>query len=176
MKTDTSSTKRELGKFIVDLAINRIHDWADSEFNTLRHTSTFPICVPLSPTSWYIANYQLDHISQNNWKISRDDETIHVFYSKHAAVFYVLYTKMMWYKNADRLLALDQATAKLNDEMQYYSNRLTKSKNSTDGFKLQLWYTKYLEAKSKYQVAKSELETALITAKAKFAKNLTTDK
>lgn len=174
MKTAASYTKNELGKFIVDLAIDKFHNWADSEFNNLRHTSNFPVCVPLSSKSWIIANFQLDQLGQHNWRISRDEETIHVFYSKQAAVFYALYTRYKWYKTADRILANDQAVAKLNDEMHFYSTRLTSK--TADGFKLQLWHTKYLEAKSKYQVAKQELETTLLSAKSKFTKNLLTDK
>lgn len=174
MKTAESYTKSELGKLIVDLAVDKFHNWADSEFSTLRHTSTFPVCVPLSSKSWIIANFQLDQLNQHNWRISKDNETIHIFYSKQAAVFYAIYTSRKLYQTADRLIETDRQVAKLNDDMQFYSSRLTSK--SKDSFKLQLWESRYLETKSKFQVAKRELETQLLSVKAKFAKNLLTDK
>ena len=174
MKTAESYTKSELGKLLVDLAVDKFYNWADSEFNTLRHTSTFPVCVPLSPKSWVIANFQLDQLGQHNWRISQDDKTIHVFYSKQAAVFYAVYTASKKYNTADRILDLDKQVAKLSDDMHFYSTRLTGK--SKDGFKLQLWESRYLETKSKYQVAKQELESQLGSIKVKFAKNLLTDK
>lgn len=176
MKTAASYTKNELGKHLVNLAVDKFYNWADTEFNNLRHTSDFPVCVPLSSKSWAIANFQLDQLGQHNWQISRDEEIIHIFFSKQAAVFYAIYTKFKLYKTADKILENDKQVAKLNDEMNFYSGRLAAAKKSTEAFKLQLWQTKYLEAKSKYQVAKRELDTALLSVKAKFAKNVLTDK
>lgn len=173
MKTAESSIKSDLGKFIVDLAIEKFHNWADTEFNYLRHTSNFPVCVPLSSKSWVIANFQLDQLGQHQWKISTNDELVHIFYSKQAAVLYAVYTKFKWYKTADKILFTDRQVAKLSDEMQFYSSRLSKA---SDSFKYQLWFTKYSEVKSKYQVAKLEQEQTLSAAKAKFTKNVITDK
>ena len=173
MKTAASSIKSDLGKFIVDLAIEKFHNWADTEFNHLRHTSVFPVCVPLSSKSWVIANYQLDQLGQHQWKLSTNKELVHVFYSKQAAVLYAVYTRFKWYKTADRILDTDNRVGKLSDEIQFYSNRLAKT---TDSFKYQLWNTKYLEVKSKYQVAKAEQESLILSAKAKFTKNVITDK
>jgi hypothetical protein len=174
MKTAASYTKSELGKLLVDLAIDKFHNWADLEFNTLRHTSTFPVCVPLSSKSWIVANFQLDQLGQHNWRISKDNETVHIFYSKQAAVFYAIYTASKLYRTADRIMDLDKQVAKLSDDLHFYSTRL--AGKSKDGFKLQLWESRYLETKSRYQVAKQELETQLLSVKAKFAKNLLTDK
>jgi len=130
--------------------------------------------VPLSSKSWIVANFQLDQLGQHNWRISKDNETVHIFYSKQAAVFYAIYTASKLYRTADRIMDLDKQVAKLSDDLHFYSTRL--ASKSKDGFKLQLWESRYLETKSRYQVAKQELETQLLSVKAKFAKNLLTDK
>ena len=59
MKTAESSIKSDLGKFLVELAINKIGNWAAAEVNQLKHDDKFPICLPTSNKSWIIILYPL---------------------------------------------------------------------------------------------------------------------
>jgi hypothetical protein len=163
MKTAASSTKKELGKFLVDLAISEIETWASTELKNLRNTLEFPICIQLSDKKWVIGSYTVKHLAQNSWQVTHDDNVVHVFYSKQASMFYPVFMALHYYKTADNLLKADQEAAKLNDEMQFYSAKL--SKHTQDSFKQQLWEAKYINARAKYRYAKSDLEKTLKSAK-----------
>ncbi len=163
MKTANSSTKNELGKFLVDLALDKINHWANKELTNLKYDKEFPICVSMSSKEWAIGNYNIEQVGQHSWKVSQDKQTVHVFYSKQAAMFYPVFTIMQYYKTADNLLRTDQEVAKLSDEMLFYSSKL--AKRSTDSFKQQLWEAKYINAKAKYKNAKLDLEKTLNSAK-----------
>lgn len=163
MKTVASSTKNELGKLLIDLAIDQLNTWANKELNILKHTAGFPVCVSMGPNSWVIGNFSIEQCGAHNWRVTNNSELVHVFYSKQAAMFYSVFTTGHYYKTADNLLKADQEVAKLNDEMHFYSAKLTK--RNTDSFKHQLWEAKYINARAKYKSAKSELEKTLNSAK-----------
>lgn len=158
-----SSTKNELGKFLVSLALDKIESWASTELTLLKNNVDFPICLQLSGSSWAIGNYYVTHMGQNRWRVTHDDELIHVFYSRQASMFYPVFMILHYYKTADNLLKADREAAKLSDEMQFYSAKL--AKNNHDSFKQQLWEAKYINARAKYRYAKSDLEKTLNSAK-----------
>jgi len=163
MKTAASSTKSELGKLLVDLAIDQINTWANKELKILKHTAGFPVCVSTGTNSWLIGSFNIKQFGAHSWQVTHDTNLVHVFYSKQAAMFYSVFTTGQYYKTADNLLKADQEVAKLSDEMQFYSGKL--AKRNTDSFKHQLWEAKYINARAKYKSAKSELEKTLNSAK-----------
>lgn len=160
-----SSIKNDLGKLLVDLTINKINHWAQAELTNARHTSPFPICVPMSDTRWVVGMFQLDQLGSHKWLVTRDKKQIHTFYSKQAAIFYAVLTQCHYYKIADELLAADQTTAKLSDEFEFYTARLTTKSKKPDEFKQQLRWVRYLDVKARFKASKQDLEKKLNRAK-----------
>jgi hypothetical protein len=165
MKTAVSSIKNELGKFITDLALNKLNHWAYKEFKNIRHSEAIPVCMPMSDTSWVLGQFEIAHIGPNRWQVSTDNKLVNVFYSKQSAVFYSFFTYMRYYKTADTILLQDRDVARLTDELDFYSKKMNKKNSKFDAFKMQLWDARYLEIKSQLRIAREELEKSLQSAK-----------
>lgn len=163
MKTAESLLKEKIGKFVVDYAIDHVNQWAKQELNYVRYALDYPVVVPVNK-NWVIGKFYVKNIGPHRYHVSADGKEIHTFYSKQAAIFYAVFTKVKCYKTADTLLEKDQLTAKLFDEFERYGKKLVNSKKA-DNFKYQLWQTRYLESKSRLAVAKEDLEKKLISAK-----------
>ena len=164
MKTAESVIKEKLGKFVVDYAVTQVNQWAKQELNYIRHALDYPVVVPVNDKHWVIGNYHIKHLGSHRYKVSIDGKEIHTFYSKKAAVFYVVLTKVQHYKTADGILNEDRIVAKYHDELELYGSKLVNNKKA-DGFKFQLWQTRYFETKSQFAAAKIELEKRLNSAK-----------
>ena len=163
MKTVKSSIKNDLGKLLVDLAITKVDQWARTEFNHLRYEPKFPVCLQLSNKIWVVGTHKISQLASHKYIVTDSEEPIHVFYSRQAAIFYAVFTYCKHYKTADKLLENDRNVAKLNDEFEFYSKKL--SKKTTDYFKRDLWTIRYTDVKTRYISAQEELEKTLTSAK-----------
>lgn len=164
MKTAESYTKNELGKLIVDLAVSKVNIWAKKELNYIRYALNQPVVVPINGNQWVIGNYIINNLGTHRYKVIKDNNLVHIFYSKPAAVLYAALTKMHYYKTADGLLTSDITVARLHDELEFYTEKLT-AKGKKDPFKAQLWYSRYNDFKLKFKPAREELEKRIATAK-----------
>lgn len=163
MKTAESSIKNDLGKLLVNLAISKVDQWARTEFDHIRYQPKFPVCLELTDRIWLVGPYKITHLAQHKYAVTTDDKHIHTFYSKQAAIFYAVFTYCKHYKTADKLLQNDKDAAKLRDEYEFYSKKL--SKKTTDSFKQDLWAIRYTDVKTRYIAAREELEKTLTSAK-----------
>lgn len=164
MKTAESHIKEKIGKFVVDYAISQVNHWAKQEINYIRHALDYPVVVPINDKHWVIGTYHIKTLGTHRYRVSTDGKEIHTFYSKKAAVFYVVLTRMQLYKTADGIIDEDRLVAKYHDELELYASKLVNSKKA-DNFKYQLWQTRYLETKSQFASSKIELEKRLNSAK-----------
>jgi len=164
MKTAESLIKKQAGKAIVDLMLVKLDQWAKHEFNYVRHALDIPVLLPLNDKTWVLGNFYIKHLAQHKFQVTQDRKLVHTFYSKQAAVFYTVLTKLHKYKTADDILDKDRCVAKYNDELEFYSKKLLQKKK-IDPFKLQLWQTRYFEAKAQYAAAKEQLEKKLLNVK-----------
>jgi hypothetical protein len=160
-----SSIKSELGKFIVDAGVHKVDTWAQSAFNNIRHDGEFPLCIPLTQNSWVIGPYELHNLGSHKWQIIQGDKAIHTFYSKQAAVFYAVLSKLHKYKTADNILLQDGKVAKCLNDVEIYTSKLQQQRVKQDAFRYQLYTSKYMEAKSSFDMHKLELEKTLTSAK-----------
>jgi len=160
-----SSIKNDLGKFLVNLAIERVDTWARKELNQIRHRGDVPFCIPLTPTSWAVGSYEIHLKGPASYQVFRDNKLIHNFYSKQAAVFYTVFAKLHYYNMADKLLSRDQKVGKFYDDMQFYKKKIGQEKIIKDNFKYQLYNSRHEEAKNLYNLSLSELEKTLNLAK-----------
>ena len=152
------SIKKDIGEYIVDQAIKVVNTWADKELHHIRSTANFPVCIPLTEKSWTVGKYTLIFMKQNHWSVKNNDGIIHVFYSKKAAVFYAIFSQFNKFKLADEILEADKSVAKYSDEMDFYSKKLKKNR---DTFTNQLNWIKYVDAKIKLKSHKLDLEKKL---------------
>lgn len=164
MKTAGSYTNDELGKILVNLAIDKINHWAKSEINYIRHALEKPVLIPISDNLWVIGNYAIHTIDNHRFKVTKDKITIHTFYSKKAAVFYAALDKAKQYKIADKLLEADTRVSRLYDECEFYSKKIAANRKK-DNFKLELWSNRYQNFKMQLHPAKNDLEKTLRSAK-----------
>ena len=164
MKTAGSYTKEELGKILISLAIDKINYWAKSELNYIRHALDKPVLIPISNNLWIIGNYVIQNVDNHKFKVTKDKILIHTFYSKRAAIFYAALSKIKQYKIADELLNADTKVARLYDECEFYSKKIT-SKHKKDNFKLNLWFNRYQNFKMQLHPAKNDLEKTIRSAK-----------
>ena len=142
----------------------KLDAWARKEYNKLPQHS-YPIFLEITDKSWLVGSYTLTQLGQHSWQLVQDDKIVHIFYSKQAAVFYAVFTKFKQYSTADNILTADRTTAKLKDELDFYTGKLAKNRKSTDSFKLQLWQSRYVDTKTRFQSAREELEKRLNSAK-----------
>jgi hypothetical protein len=164
MKTAESLIKDEIGKTLIDLAIHKINHWARSELNYIRYVLDKPILIPINNKLWIIGNYAIQHIDTHKYKVTRDKEIVHTFYSKQAAVFYTALTKIKQYRLADGLLYADIKVARLYDECEFYSKKIN-SPGKKDSFKLDLWLSRYNNVRMKLSPARNDLEKRITSAK-----------
>lgn len=158
-----SSIKSDLGKLLVNLAVHKVEDWARKEFNSIRHHSKLPVFLELNEKTWAIGTYELEQLGAHKWRVTRDDKLVHIFYNKQAAVYYTVLSKLRYFKTADSLLVQDSKVGKYCTDFEFYSTRLKSTK--IDNFRYQLFLSKYLEAKSKFDLSRLELEKTLQNAK-----------
>lgn len=163
MKTARSSIEKEVaGKLLVDLAFERAHRWTEREFNQLRYKEDFVIHVPMSKRSWVVGKFDLILVGDHRWHLTDRDRIDLTFYSRKAAVFYAYFTQRRQYKLADPLVRSDQDVAKYRDELEFYSQKLAKQlKNKKITFDTQLYQSRYLESRARYNSARKELEKTL---------------
>lgn len=160
-----SSIKNDLGKFIITLALDRVDKWARKELAIIRHIEDTPFCIPLSHNSWLVGSYEIHQLDPHAFKVAQGDKAIHVFYSKQSAIFYTVFSKQHYYKMADKLLTKDQKVGKHYNDLNFYTKKLKTFKKSNNDFKYQLYYSRYLEAKSMFNLSLEDLEKTLSLAK-----------
>lgn len=164
MKTAESLLKDEIGKLLVDLALSKVNHWARQELNYLRHALDYPVCINLNESHWVIGNFNIKHLGEHRYRVTANGKEVHTFYSKRAAIFYSVLTKIQHYNSADKLLQDDTRVAKLYDDLGFFAAKLAPSVKK-DSFKLQLWQTRYIETKTQYTLARQELEKRINSAK-----------
>jgi hypothetical protein len=159
------SIKNDLGKFLINLAIDRVDKWAWKELNVIRHSGDIPLCIPMSPNSWAVGSYEIVARGPVSFSVKQTDELIYTFYSKQAAIFYCVFSRLHYYKMADKLLSSDQKVSKYYNDSEFYNKKLKSRKIIKDEFKHQLYYSRYLESKSLLNLSLSDLEKTLNLAK-----------
>jgi len=160
-----SSIKNDLGKFLVNLAITKLDKWTRKELNVIRHSGEVPFCIPIAPNSWAVGSYEIKQKGPTNFYVYQDNKLIHNFYSKQAAIFYAVFTNLHYYNMADKLLTKDQKVGKFYNDLEFYRKKLNQDRILNDGFKCQLYYSRYEEAKSLFKLSLTELEKTLNLAK-----------
>lgn len=159
-----SSIKDQLGKKLVDTAVKKLDNWIYKEFEKLKY-STFPVCLEFDDKTLYIGGLFVKTLTKNMYQVYDPEKTIHIFYSKYAAILYCLLIYAKHIKMADSILKHDIQVAKNYDDINFYNkllNSVVKKKCSDD---IAVITAKLHEAKCRYQHNIEELEKTIINAK-----------
>lgn len=162
MKTAESRTKEEVGKFLVDLAMAGIRYWAKQEVNYIRYALNYPVILPVKDKTFIIGNLKVKILGDHSYEVTKENKVIHTFYSKKAAIFYCVFSKINQFIMADKFLNRDMIVAKLYDDINFYNTKLTKK---PDAFSKQLWQSRLSEMKSNFILNNRELDKLILTAK-----------
>jgi hypothetical protein len=119
--------------------------------------------MPHSDKSWAVGRYQLDQLGNRMWRLHNGDRIDEVFYNRKAAILYAILTQQHQYKSADTIIELDQTVSKQQDELTFFSSKVSKKTNSA--FDSQLFDIRYADSKAKYTSARAKLEKTLNHAK-----------
>lgn len=161
---DGSSIKDHLGKKLVDTAVKKLDNWVYKELEKLKH-SNFPVCLEFDDNTLYVGGLFVKTVTKNMYQVYDQEKTIHIFYSKLAAILYSLLIYAKYIKVADSILNHDIQVAKNWDEINFYKkllDKLVKKNNSDD---IAIITAKLHEAKCRYQHNVEELEKTIINAK-----------
>lgn len=155
--------KDQLGKLLIELAIDKVDCWTSKNLLKLRQNSKFPICIKINPNNWMVGLFDIKCLGEQCYKVKKVDKNIHEFYSKQAAFFYAFFESLREYDLSTRLLLADIHCAKYFDEIRFFTNKLNSKNVSKE--KRSIIITKLSNAHIEYERAKKELNKSIKTAK-----------
>jgi hypothetical protein len=159
-----SSTKEQIGKKIVETAVKQLDAWVYKELEKLKH-GKFPVCLYFDDKTLYVGGLFIKSVMQNMYQVYDNEKTIHVFYSKHAAVLYALLIYVKYIKVANDILNSDIQVAKNYDDTQYYKKMLSKLLKDKTSDNYSIIKDKLHESQHRYKFNVEELEKIVTNAK-----------
>ena len=165
MKTVESTIKEELGRAIINIAVRDIKTWAKKELNFLRQQTKYPVILSTDNKLIIVGYYTIEIKDEHSNLVFYEKNQIHSFYSKKAALLYCLYEKFKQLNKSLEILYLDKKVSQMYNDMHFYADKLSNKSLRIDEFKKQLYYSRYYDAKIKYQTYKRELEKTITNAK-----------
>jgi hypothetical protein len=120
--------------------------------------------MPVGDNGWKIGTYFLMEDGNHSYRVKLDGRVIHYFYSRSAAVYYIVLSYLRQFRVADRILMLDMETGKYYDDVVIFKHKINKIKQN-DQFKLHLYMTRYHESRNKYNYYRQDLEKTVNSAK-----------
>lgn len=165
MKKAKSSIKRKFAEHLVNKTLEKIDRWALRELSVMSKNFSYPIIFQTGKHQYIIGAHDLEHISDDCFRVSYDGRLVHDFYNQKAATLYCVCFKLGLSPLAIELLRLDQTLSKTEADFRNYAYRLKSINKDTDDFKRQLWITRYSEAKDAVRIAREDLKKTLGSAK-----------
>ena len=163
-KTGESLTGEQVGKRIVDEAVRQLDTWVYKELENLKHGKQ-PICLQFDYKTLYISGLFVKSKSKFMHQVYDAEKTIHVFYSKHASILYVLLIHAKHVKMAESLMSVDKMVAKTYDDIQHFKQLRERLQKSGLKQEVSIINDKLHEATCKYQHYMKDLEKNLVHAK-----------
>lgn len=159
---DKSFTNDQLGKLLVNLALDQLESWGHQELQKLKQNSKFPICLEIKLNYWIVGNKSIKLIKDHCWQVYKDDHHIHDFWSKQSAFFWTIFESKQYWTIAQEILNSDRKTAKYWDEQQLFLQRLITERDKTRRAILSM---RLENAKREFEVGRKELNKSLKNAK-----------
>jgi len=152
MPTGKSSSAKK-SKTTEDAKLQHVTQWAKNELADLQLNSELPVCIHLQTGDYLVGTYKVEKISTVCWKV--DDIE---FNDKRGAIFFCVLNYLRRTKDAAELRDADWQVGKLDLDKSIFRVRLDNAHLDNDQFKIDLYSSKYEDAKRKLVRAKQEFE------------------
>lgn len=155
-----SPKKLDNAKPIAEYGFQRVASWTASALTELQKTSKTPIVVELANGDFTVGTSRIEKVSQACWKVGSLE-----FVSKRSAIVYCALVHVSRLSEARELYALDAIVGKLDVDKTTFRAKLDKAHAENDSFRIDLFSSRYADAKDRLTKAKQELEKILNKAK-----------
>ena len=159
-KAKLATRKKSDEEPIVDYGLQRVVTWTTKALTELQQNSKAPIIVELTNGDYTVGTSRVEKVSSVCWKVGELD-----FTDKRSAIFYCALSHVSKFADARELYAVDAIVGKLDLDKATFRLKLDKAHAERDQFKIDLFSSRYEEAKTRLAMAKQELEKILIRAK-----------
>jgi hypothetical protein len=160
VKSNTIKKYDNLPDSISDYGYERVSEWTKRELAKLQEDSDLPLAVPLQNGGYMVATYKIDKISASCWKVGNIE-----FTDKRTAIYHCALTHMRMYSEAEDLFEVDQRVNRYELDKTLFRQRLDNAHSVGDQFKIDLYSSRYENAKQQFSLSKQELEKILSKAK-----------
>jgi hypothetical protein len=165
VKSNTTKKYDNLPKSITNYGYQRVSEWTKRELAELQVNSDLPLAIPLTNGGYMVGTFKIEKVSASCWQVNDIS-----FTNKSAAIYYCAMTHMLQFNAADELCETDQRVSRFELDKNLFRYRLDNAHTEGDQFKIDLFSSRYEQAKQQLVYAKQELEK--IIQKAKYNKIL----
>lgn len=141
-------------------ALRKVTEWTKRQLDDLRKNSRIPICVELSNGDYTVGTRRVTKVSNVCWRVGTIE-----FGDKRSAIYYCVLMHQEKVLEAKELFEVDWAVSKLDSDKSLFRVRLDNAHLADDQFKIDLYSSRYEDAKRRLAVAKRDLEKIISKAK-----------
>lgn len=152
--------KLDKSKLIESYGLSRVTDWTKKELAEIQKNSKLPVCIALQNGDYMVATYKIVKVSGILWTV--DDLE---FTDKRSAIFYCAMMHMAKATEAKELYSADVKVSRHESDKALFRVRLDSAHVANNQFKIDLYSSRYEEAKNSLKYAKQELEKIISKAK-----------
>jgi hypothetical protein len=155
-------TTKKLDKItpVVEYGWQKVSDWTKQELQELQKNSKLPIITELVNGDYTVATYRIKKVSSVCWEAAGFE-----FIDKRSAIFYCALKHIGRSNEAMALREADGIVGKLDMDKAVFRIKLDKAHIAGDQFKIDLFSSRFDEAKRQLSGAKQELEKIISRAK-----------
>lgn len=162
---EESYSKEELGRLVVEKAMQDIESWAHKELTYITYKSTKPICISVGKNTWLVGHYKIVKNKRKQFAVYSTGNLVNKFANKQAAFLYAIMSKLKNYELSHRILNSDVTYSRLQEEQDMLIGKKEKYIKTANYFKLSLIDAKLSDISLKLHSAKKDLEKNLVRAK-----------
>lgn len=158
-------SKEELGKALVNKAMQEIESWANQELKYLSYKSNNLLCVSTGRNTWLVGHYKIVRNKRKQFSVYSSTNLINKFANKQAAFLFASMDKLHKFELSNRILNSDRAYSRLQEEIKVLIAKKQKYLKAGNYFKLSLIDAKLSDLLLRMYSATKDLEKNLIRAK-----------
>ena len=136
--------------------LKHVVDWTKTELEGLRASSKLPVCIQLQNGDYLVGTFKVEKISKSCWSVDGIE-----FSDKRGAIFFCVLSHLKKFSDANELRDADWLVNKLDLDKALFRARLDKAHLEFDQFKIDLYSSRYEDAKRKLIRAKHEFEKVI---------------
>ena len=152
MTKEKSSSAKKL-KQTETTTLNKVTSWTKNELSELQANSKLPVCIALPNGDYTVGTFKIEKISSTCWKVDNIE-----FTDKRGAIFFCVLLCLRKFADANELRDADWLLGRLDSDKITFRARLDNAHLQDDQFKIDLYSSRFDDAKQKLAAAKIEFE------------------